>query len=273
MQPHILDALYEEVRNGKGLSGTPQSVLERLVIPYLEQHTNTLHVLADATFFSTITKNKHVKECIKKMRASLRKTLGVFDVDMEKNNTSVKRVLQHPFDAQAVLELLNTHPSYKERGAIQALSALLEQHSGKRMLFLGCGFDPLLLSLWNNRPQRCDAVDVNGSLIAFIDVYLQKMNILGHASVCDLTKDTPKGTYDTVCALKLCDFLSHKRTEELMNTVSASQWIVSFAQHTLTGKKMRHPRRGWFRKMCERRGWSFKEYTFPKEEILVVNIC
>ena len=74
---------------------------------------------------------------------------------------------------------------------------------------------------------------------------------------------------DICFMLKLLDSIEmekgHRLAERLIKAVPCKWIAASFSTKTISGKKMRHPYRGWVGQLCRRLGYFYEILEFESE--------
>lgn len=207
-----------------------------------------------------ISKPRNVRDesiIIKEVRAVLRKHTGRFNQGKEQEGLlSEKRYS----------DLLNTHQSTKERlPDYPEFTKRILAYNPKSILDIGCGLNPLALA----RPKiTYFASDINESDLKIVKSFFAQEHISGEVFVADAKKTRTYPKADIALLLKLVDLLDekgHKKTEELILSLSSPVLVISFSTKTLSGKSMNHPQRGWIEQLCTRLGYTFSTWKTKSE--------
>lgn len=264
---NLISQLIEEIKSKKELRGIDDSLVKSEMLRIITQNKKMLDFLsaAGASENEKIKKSGSYKEIIKKSRAILRKSVGVFI-----KNTRVK-----DFD-----NLLLSHESTKERIAIYPEIYKRIFHitgSPQTILDLGCGLNPLSYKFMKINPFYY-AIDVSSIVIEIVSLFFEKEKINGKAEIINLReiKDRklklPKA--DVCFMFKLLDSLElekgHRLAEKLVREVDCSWIAASFSKRTLSGKRMNHPYRGWIEQMCRRLNYFYEIIDFDHEVFYII---
>lgn len=257
--------LIKDIKAKKELSGIDDSLVSSEMVNVISHDRNLLEFASSQTDFKKIKKSSKYKEIIKKTRAILRKSVGVF---IRMDNSS-------DFD-----QLLVKHESTKERMPIYSEIYKRIFHitgSPKSILDLGCGLNPLSYKYLKIKPIYY-AVDISSSIIEIVNNFFRKIKIKGQAEIMNLREiknkklNLPKA--DICFMFKLLDSLEiekgHKLAEKLIKEVPCKWLAVSFSTKTLSGKKMNHPYRGWIEQLCRRLGYFYEIIEFENELFYLV---
>lgn len=203
-------------------------------------------------------KSTGYKKIVKEIRASLRRSTGLFSVGKTKNT-------------------LETHSSTKER--LSFYSKLYQKifkitNKPKTILDLGCGLNPLSIPYMKLKNFSYYAYDINRHDVKIVKEFFKKNKIKGKAEVKDVLKVKSYPNTDLTFLFKMTDVLDrgkgHKTTEKLIKKIPTKFIIVSFPTITMSGKPMNFPRRKWIELMCNRLKYKFKILKFSNEIFYVL---
>ena len=107
----------------------------------------------------------------------------------------------------------------------------------------------------------------------FANDFFAKNKISGKAEIMNLREIKNKKLAlpkSGICFMfKLLDSIEmekgHRLAEKLIKSVSCSWIAASFSTKTLSGKRMRHPYRGWIEQLCRRLGYFYEIIEFENE--------
>jgi len=220
---------------------------------------------------------------IKHTREKLHKAYGVFQID---DKTKVQGLLDELKKTEDLHEIFSIHNmllssvvSTKERLSFyEELYSQIFAITGwpKSILDLGCGFNPMSFPFMRLEEVDYMAYDINEEDIGILNEYFKAMgdDLNGKAQLFRF-EDNPKFPRADVCFLfKVLDILDkrgHKKSEELIKSIECKWIVASFSTNTVSGKKMKHPHRGWMNKMLDRLGYKFKILEFENEIFWVIN--
>ncbi|MEK6926944.1 MAG: hypothetical protein AABX11_00780 [Nanoarchaeota archaeon] len=242
----LLEELYCKTIEKKELS----QVSKDLVIKVLTK------ILSKQNLSNLSSKDK--KLFVKKAREELRDYVGRFQYPKERKSLLAKKNWE---------KLLNTHSSTKERLLFYPqVIELVYSLNPKSILDLGCGLNPLAFA----KPGIIYyASDINLSDIEVVESYFEDKKIEGSVFPLDITSELPHlPKTDVTLMFKLLDFLEKKSkglSERILKLIPSKTIIVSFSSRKLSGKRMNHPQREWFERMCTRLGFSFEVKEFDSE--------
>lgn len=152
----------------------------------------------------------------------------------------------------------------------------------KKIIDLGCGYNPFSYPLMNLEGISYYAYDIDERDVLYLNKYfsiMEKHGLKGKASIIDVRnpdeiKKLP--ATDIIFMFKLIDLIDkkHKITSEklLMDLINKTKFIVvSFATKTLTGKKMNLPKRTGFELMLNRNNLDFKKFDITNEMFYIIH--
>lgn len=181
---------------------------------------------------------------------------------------SVRAVLQKVYGAYSKSKI-KEHPSTRDRNYNNLYKKIFNiTGKTKKILDLGCGLNPLSFKDMNI---YYVANDISKDNCKIVKNYLNKSKIKNKVICKDLLKVKEKAD---VCflfrILDVIDRKGHKKSENLIKSLDCKYIITSFSTKTLSGKKMRHPYRGWIERMLERLGYKFKIIKQENEIFYVI---
>ena len=260
------------LREKKELRNIPDTVTEKMIKTYLEQHTRTL----DHIVRSSKIEKSEILPLIKSIRSKLRRMTGAFEESFDLSEAEKEEIF-NLIKSQGPLEkfvaIAKYHHSLSEReGFLIAFTQFLYSgiNAGDSILDIGCGLFPLLSFAKEIPAVEYHAYDISKGLTDFIQECAKSGKKKIHAISLDVSSEKISGKYRRVFALKLFDLISHKRVEELFDTIDAEEFYCSFSTITIAGKKMNQPRRAWFAKLIRRRNWTYEIREFENEIVYVV---
>lgn len=231
--------------------------------------------------------NENVDEeiALKDIKAILHKAHGSFRTKDKERIALLKELEENPENSEIIDKILETNRSTKERLEIyREVYRKIFAITGKpkSILDLGCGINPVSFVYMDleNPEVKYYACDINESDRDFLEKFFQISKIQGKSEILDLgkienVKYLPKA--DLCLMFKLIDVLEeekegHKYAEEMIKILAekARFIVVSFATKTLSGKKMRHPYRGWIERMLDRIGLDFERFESKNEIFYVI---
>jgi len=261
----LIRQLIADIKRKKELSDIDDSFVKPELLRIVSRERKIAEFLSSPHDFEKIKRAKKYKDLVKKTRATLRKAAGVF---IEKGKL------------KELENIFLRHKSTKERAEIYPhLYRKIFHITGtpKSILDLGCGLNPLSYKFLGAKPFYY-AVDISSSVVDAVNDFFMKNKIKGYAKIMNLREiknkklNLPKAE---ICFMfKLLDSIElekgHKLAEKLIKDVPC-QWIVaSFSKKTLSGKKMRHPYRGWIEQLCRRLGYFYEIIDFENEIFYII---
>jgi len=277
-----INFLLQEIKRKKELQEISDEFVVKELLNYLRQDHKAQKFLSQLKPLNP--KSAQYKTILKEVRAKLRIVYGLFREDRDlsrreelisdllakapsltSNLLSAKTVL----DYQAIIEILKTHSSTKERaGLYEKLYQDIFAITGppRTILDLGCGINPFSIPLMKLDSLRYYAYDLSVEEIEGLNDFfrlLSRINpeVIGKAEVLDILQFSRLPPADIAFLFKMTDVLEqgkgHKVTERILKLIPASFVVVSFPIKTMSGKKMNFPRRRWIELMCKRLGYAF----------------
>ncbi len=257
---NLIKQLVSDVKDKKELSGIMDSFVKAELIGYIEKNRKTINFFSSAKDYERARKSKHYKEIIKKTRETLRKSAGVF---------------LKPTKITSAEELLKKHES--TRGRLETYSELYQRifhitGYPYKILDLGCGLNPLSYKYLKTKPKYY-AYDINSIVVEIVNDFFKKRKINGKANLLNLreakTKKLKLPKADICFLFKVLDSIElekgHKLAEKLIRQLPCRWVVASFSTRTLSGKRMRHPYRGWVEQMCRRLGYFYEVVEYENE--------
>ncbi|MEK6923022.1 MAG: hypothetical protein AABX08_04445 [Nanoarchaeota archaeon] len=118
----------------------------------------------------------------------------------------------------------------------------------KKILDIGCGLNPVYFPY---RDIEYIALDKNKEVLKKVKQYFKKNKIKGCVVNSDILNFDFKIGADVCFAFKVFDYLDRRDVKLVLDKINADYIVVSFATRTVTGKRMREPRREWFEKIVK----------------------
>jgi len=142
----------------------------------------------------------------------------------------------------------------------------------KKILDLGCGLNPL------NFPYKDIeylATDIDKGILKKVKKYFKKNKIKGNVFYLDLNnienlKKVKK--VEMVFLFKVLDIFNRKKKiiAEILKSLKTKWIIISFATKTISGKKMRNPKRKWFENILRKLAYKYTTLRFYNEIFYIV---
>lgn len=263
LSEEIMMKLVNKIKKKKELRGVAYAIVSDKINSFLSKNPKILKQISES---KNIEKSSAVKKCIKDVRSSLRRIAGSFEIDDKDREFLVEQ--------NKISELLATHSSTKERLDYYAEiydKILLIAGKPKSVLDIGCGLNPLSFPLKDVLYYACD---INKDNLKLVEKYFQKNSIEGKTffyDVAKIEKDLPRA--DVCFLFKILDIVElkgHKIAEKIIISIPCKHIVVSFATKTLSGKKMKRPRRIWFERMLGRLKLKWTNFEVENEMFYVV---
>lgn len=248
------ESIIKKIKEKKELSGLSDEVISELVQKYFSKNRLSIKDL----------KPSELKILVKDIRSQLRNYAGRFQIyskEWKKRDELLEK--------NDILSLLKTHTSTKERiDFYPNLKEIISSLNVRSILDLGCGVNPLVLSAPGIKYY---AADINTEELALVDKFFKKNNIDGKTFVCDLRRidscSFPKEA-DLCLIFKVLDILEnkgHKLAENIISSINAKYFLISFSTRTISGRPMLHERRLWIEKILSRLNFSFEAIRSENE--------
>ncbi|RMD67546.1 hypothetical protein D6817_01345 [Candidatus Pacearchaeota archaeon] len=208
---------------------------------------------------------KQAKGIVKKARAELRRSVGMFELSERKRAKLLA--------GEDISSLLATHASTKERlGFYNEVKRIVYATKPKTILDIGCGLNPIALA---ERGTEYVACDVNASVLEVVESFFKARKLEGKTLIVDITDERDLGKLpkkcDVVLLFKLLDIVAEtakekrKVFEKIFERIEAKRVVASFPTRKLSGKRMNSPKRFWFEKLLESKGVVFEKFFIPGE--------
>jgi 16S rRNA (guanine(1405)-N(7))-methyltransferase len=255
--------LLEQIKKKKELKDLDENFVENEIDAYFKINPQKKKLLEKPN-------SKKYKEIVKQIRAKLRRSFGLFRDDKNLRN---KLLNEKNLNIKSILK---THSSTKER--LEFYSSLYKKIFAitglpKSILDLGCGINPYSIKYMNLNPKYF-SFDLDKDEIKQINTFFRKKMIPGIAKVKNILVVKKFPIADLAFLFKMTDVIDrgkgHKKTEEIIKILIVKFVIVSFPTITMSGKRMRFPRRKWIELLCERLGYSFQLLEFTNEIFYVI---
>ncbi len=246
------NAILEEIKRKKELSGLADSLVSNILDNYLRRHNIEFNAL----------KKKEIKIVIKDIRAELRNLAGRFQKSLKKIELKNENIN----------EILKTHASTSERfDFYPKLRAMIRSLKISSILDIGCGLNPIALA---DKKIYYYASDVNEENLALIRKFFEKHKIKGEVFTYDIKNpNTSLPKSDLCLMLKLLDIVetkSHEIAKAIIEKIDYKYILISFATKTLSGKRMRYPRRKWFEFLLKNLNCEYKTFSSNNELFYLV---
>ena len=267
----LVNEIIKTVKKKKELTSISDDFVKEQVFSFLKKNPKIAEYL-EKRDAKTLQRSAKYKELIKKMRAELRKSYGLFSTKEAKLRENYLVEKDHD-------SILKSHVSTKERMRIYPVlyKKIWEITSvPKTIIDLGCGMNPFSFKYMHLGKVEYLASDISRTDCDFIQKYFDaELRIKGKTMVIDVLKsDLKKLPKSDVCFLfKLLDpalVKNRKTAERIIEDVPAKWIIASFSTKTIGARKMKDADRNWILNMCKRKGYLVKVLKFENEIFYVI---
>lgn len=277
----VVRQIVLDIKSKKELANVDDGIVSEQLVKLLKQNSRALNFLLESTNTKQLRRSESYKKIIKFVRAELRQYYGMFVVDSKKREELLEK-LDGLDDLETHREILSTHESARERiGIYDKLYNDIFWITGKpdSILDLGCGMNPFSYPFMSVAAKYY-ASDISSKDTDFVQRYFRKVGIDGITFPLNLKGVAKAHVLDIfpktdVCFLfKVLDSIEtkgHKLAEILVKAINSDFVVASFSTRTLSGKRMRHPYRGWIEQMCKRIGYGYEVLEFENEIFYVIN--
>lgn len=265
--------LIQKIKEKKEFSGLDDSFVQSQIESFLKRNPK----------LAAPNKQKELKAIVKGVRASLRKLVVYASKEKIPDISQFKGLKKEEFQ-ELCQNILQQNTSTKERTNIYpSIYQEIKKLKPKRILDLGCGLNPVSLSLSNWQGEYF-AYDINQEEISFLQNFFPVLKsvtrINGHATYFNLleTEKIPSLPKADLCLIfKVTDVLEqkkykkHKITEELIQKLPCRFILLSFSTKTLSGKPMTAPERNWLKWLLERLKYQYQILKYPSEIFYLID--
>ena len=231
-----MDNIVAEIKKKRELADIPDDLVRDELVKYIKKHNIILPV-----------EKKSTKLIVKSLRAELRRYSGQYSL-------SSKSKKDRLLSSQNFKELLNHHSSTKERiKDYPLLRNIISKINPKSILDLGCGLNPLAIA---SKGVFYHAYDIKSEDLNIVSAFFAANDISGDVHNADIRNIIKFPEVDLCLILKVLDILGINKIElskKFLSKIKSKTFIVSFATHTLSGKKMNRPYRRWFEQLLDER--------------------
>ncbi|MCL2834339.1 MAG: hypothetical protein FWD78_14295 [Treponema sp.] len=149
-------------------------------------------------------------------------------------------------DREFAARLLELHASTRERlPEAAAIYAFIGKYTGsKRIIDLGCGFNPFALPYYTSPPAQYTGLDINESTIQLLEKYFKMTGLDYQTGLFDAAAQiwcqSPFREAEVLLMLKLAPLLEHQkkgRPLELVKILGCPISIISFPIKSASGKE------------------------------------
>jgi 16S rRNA (guanine(1405)-N(7))-methyltransferase len=273
----VVDELVAKIKEKKEISGIDNQLVRDQVEKECSKDAKLLDLLL-------LGKKAPQRQLLKRVRAELHRVHGSFNDDAKKRKQLLKTYVETK-NEDVLIELLKTHTSTAERLDIYEslyhnIFDLTEKPTS--ILDLGCGINPLSLIFSKLESIEYVASDISSDDLALVHKFFSLHEEYAGSTLLLNLFNAKKGNIflgvqpvDICFLFKVFDVIeqseSHKISENIILTVPANWVIVSFPTRTVSGKKMRYPRRGWIEQMLKRLELSYEVLSYSNEIFYIIN--
>ncbi len=243
----LKDNLINAIKQKKELSDISNSLISDILNKYLKKHKIYLEAL----------NKKDIKLIISSVRAELRLYSGRFQKSTKDKELLLKQ--------NKIIELLKTHSSTSERlDFYPELKKIISSLNISSILDLASGLNPLALASSNIEYY---AIDIKESEIFLINQFFKKHKIKGKAIVSDIRTLDKFPKADLCILFKILDILdnSYELAQKFLKNINCRYFLISFSTITLSGKRMKIPRRFWLERILNNLNFKFKIFSSNNE--------
>lgn len=204
-------------------------------------------------------RNSGFKQVVKLVRDELNKRYGVFwssDFELSGHKSSLERVEFYPELYSSIFDITGK------------VSGILD---------ISCGMNPLSIKFMKGFKGKYYCTELNQKDCDLLNEWFIKNKIDGHATCVDLRSSYEFSfpVVDLVFLFKVFDSVEekgHKLAEKILKSLKCKYAVVSFSTHTIRGREMNFPNRGWIEKLLFRLGFSYDKLEFSNEIFYVIKI-
>ncbi len=268
--------LIVKIKKKKELQTIDDEIVIHEIKRYLHKNSKLIDMFIQDKKIALQTIMKHV-------RSELRRLYGSYTTQIDSREKAKLNFISQSSE-KTVTDLLLSHKSTAERYPYyEQFYKELFEITGKptSIIDLGCGMNPLSFSFMNLKKVSYFAYDISTADLDILHSFFEnKKEIDGTTSVINLFEAKSKPLFEGLPQFDLCFLFkvleiieqskSHKISEKIITSVPAIWVVVSFPTKTISGKPMKHPRRGWIERMLERLSYSYSVLTFENEIYYVI---
>lgn len=273
----FVDELISKIKEKKEISGIDTQLVKDQIKKECAKDAKLLDLLVQG-------KKAPQKQVLKRVRAELHRVHGSFNDDLKKRTKLLKKYKETK-NEDVLIELLKTHTSTAERLSIyeNLYNNLFDLTMiPTSILDLGSGINPLSLVFSKLEEVEYIASDISSHDLEVVNTFFS-LHDRYHGSTVSLNLFNAKDknifmnipTVDICFLFKVLEVIeqsqSHKISEKIIVDVPATWVVVSFPVQTVSGKKMRHPHRGWIEQMLKRLKYSYELLSYSSEIFYIIN--
>ncbi len=223
-----INELVAEIANSRKYASVSREVIERACVEASKKYKKKKEVLSESKkqlhiiYESFLTKN---------CQSVARKKIEEYSGEDMANDKSFSK------------ELLALHVSTKERlDSVDEMYNFISQYITQECVLsdVGCGFNPLALPFFGNKPARYLAYEISQETVDLINLYFDRIGVVNYrAELLDAVNNFPTECSDVLLAFKLLPLLQQQkkgRAIEFLANTSFEKAIVSFPIKSMSGR-------------------------------------
>ena len=271
-----INTILQIIKKSKKYCSISEEILKKEIKKYFQLNPKSTKLLEKP-------KSKKFKEIIKSIKAKIHLSYGSFQTKDKGKRDEYLRNIQGINDYKNHDLILSTSISSKERlNDYKTLYRNIFKITGKpkKIIDLGCGLNPISYPYIGITDLIYKAYDIDKEDCNFINNYFNLMKsytkLKGISEVKDLSslKEIKKLPRADMCFMfKFLDVIEskgHKLSEQIIKNLNCKHLIISFPTKTVSGKKMKHPYRGWIERMLARINYDFEKITTTNEIFYII---
>lgn len=271
----LIENLLGYVKKNKKYRFISDDLIKEEIVKYFKINPKSIKFLDK-------TKSEKFKGIVKAIRSRLHLIYGSFQTGSRNKREICLNEIKGKGDYKAHNKILSTSVSSKER--LKGYNKLYREifkitGKPKKILDLGCGLNPVSYPYMGLDELRYYAYDIDKEDCNFLNQYFSLMKkysrLKGKAYVVNLKNSFKKLPKADVCFMfKVLDPLEekgHKLSEKIIKSLDCKYIIVSFSTKTVSGRKMKHPYRGWIERMLNRINLKFEKIKLENEVFYIIH--
>ncbi len=285
-----IQILSSEIKKKKNLKGLSDSLIHNEIDQFFKRNPQILEDLSTKNT-RDFSRSSLFKKALKEIRSILHQSYGVFNPEGKQKQLKILNELKsskNKLDKKIHEKILKTNISTRERiNSYDKLYENLFEITGKPLsiLDLSAGLNPLSFPWMGLKNVFYTSTEINENDKILLNKYFEIMvseGLEGKAITLNLLQgDSLKeleqiSNVDITFMLKLVESISfkkkskYKKIESLLKAIKSRWIVVSFATKTISGKKMKSEKRGWFELMVKRIGLNFNKIETYNEVFYVL---
>lgn len=269
-----LSLIVQAIKEKPELNKVDFEFIAEQVIDYINKHQKIIKKLESSISFEKFKLSKEHKLILKTIRAKIRKSYALFQLDSQLRLDYFDRLKKKSQSLTLHRNILETHRSTNERLSIYPIlykDIFQITKQPLSILDLGCGINPFSYPWMKLKDIKYIAVELNLEDLKLIQDYFKLKKINGLILPINLVKDYSKlneFNVDICFMFKLLDSLENIQkniTKNLIQNINAKYIIASFSTKSVGGKIMKNIRRHWFEYIVKDLGFNFKILEYDNE--------